>query len=161
MAKLTEEQGKDESDAAFAAFTLYRQLGGERSQAAVAEQLSLSEAQVAEWSTGHGWVARAKAWDAQESERAELEREAAQQPRPDTCEVCGEPIFTTREGYQIDQALVSDGPWLLYTTPEGQSIVPRPSNMQAGYHLHEHQREGINAPTLPESQPELVDEDAP
>jgi hypothetical protein len=149
VAKATEEQGKNEPDDAFAAFTLYRQMGGERSLAAVAEQLDLSASHVGDWSSEHGWVARAKAWDAMESERVELEREAAQQPKPDTCTECDEHVFTTREGYWIDQALVPDGPWLLYTTPEGTSVVPRPSNMQAGYHLHEHQAEGIEAPTLP------------
>lgn len=149
VAKLTHEQGAKEPDDAFAAFTVYRQLGGDRSQEAVAEQLDVSHSQVSEWSTAHGWVARAKAWDAMEAERVELEREASQQPQSDTCPTCHEHVFTTHEGYWIDQALVPDGPWTMYTTPEGTSVAPRPSNMQAGYHMHKHQPEGVQPPSLP------------
>jgi hypothetical protein len=148
VAKAAEEQGKNEPDDAYAAFTLYRQLGGDRSQAAVAAQLDVSESQVSEWSTEHGWVARAKAWDAMEAERVELEAEASQRPKPDTCPTCDQHVFTTHEGYWIDQALVPDGPWVLYTTPEGTSVAPRPSNMQAGYHMHKHQPEGVHPPSL-------------
>lgn len=149
MAKLTHEQGAKEPDDAYAAFTLYRQLGGDRSQAAVAEQFDIPESRVSEWSAEHGWVARAKAWDASEAERVELERATAQQPNPNDCPECGEHVFITHEGYWVDQALVPDGPWTMYTTPEGTSVAPRPTNMQAGYHMHKHQAEGMEPPTLP------------
>lgn len=53
----------DESDVAFEAFTIYRDLGPQRSQSAVARQINRELSQLKGWSLRHSWVARSLAWD--------------------------------------------------------------------------------------------------
>ena len=52
-----------ESAKAYAAFVVYRDLGAERSTAAVARSLGRSKTLIDRWSSRHGWVARARARD--------------------------------------------------------------------------------------------------
>ncbi len=54
----------DESPEAYAAFRAYRDLGSERSTAKVARKLGKSKQLMDRWSSRHGWVARAAAFDA-------------------------------------------------------------------------------------------------
>jgi hypothetical protein len=65
------ERQPEESDRAFAAFALYRDLGPRRSLDEVCRRLYGTQAgrkrdatgRVQEWSRAHGWVARCQAWD--------------------------------------------------------------------------------------------------
>lgn len=57
------ERQPDESDVAFEAFTVYRDLGPQRSQAAVANQINRELSQMKAWSLKHRWVTRSLAWD--------------------------------------------------------------------------------------------------
>jgi hypothetical protein len=54
-----------ESAKAFAAFCVYRDLGAQRSLAAVGRSLAKSTTLVARWSSQWSWVERVAAWDAQ------------------------------------------------------------------------------------------------
>lgn len=54
----------DETPPAWEGFVLYRDLGGDRSLAKVAQQLGKSLTLITRWSAEHDWVARAAAWDA-------------------------------------------------------------------------------------------------
>jgi hypothetical protein len=62
------------------AFTLYRDLGPQRSLAAVSQRLSKDPSLIGKWSMEDSWVMRAAAWDAeqdrvrQETMRAEVEK---------------------------------------------------------------------------------------
>lgn len=69
---LWERQGT-ESDRAFEAFAIYRDMGPGRSAVRVGEALSKSTRLIARWSTEWGWVERAGAWD-DEADRNERER---------------------------------------------------------------------------------------
>ena len=57
------ERQKGESAQAFEAFSIYRDLGSERSQQAVAKQLCKSRQLLARWSAQWEWVERARAYD--------------------------------------------------------------------------------------------------
>ena len=57
------ERQKGESAQAFEAFSIYRDLGSERSQQAVAKQLGKSRQLLARWSAQWEWVERARAYD--------------------------------------------------------------------------------------------------
>lgn len=52
-----------ETSKAYEAFSIYRDLGSERSTRRVAEQLSKSEALINRWSGKYDWPARSRAWD--------------------------------------------------------------------------------------------------
>jgi hypothetical protein len=52
-----------ETSKAYEAFSLYRDLGSERSTRRVSEQLAKSETLIKRWSGKYDWVARAGAWD--------------------------------------------------------------------------------------------------
>jgi hypothetical protein len=53
-----------ESDVAFEAFTIYRDMGPARSIAQVSRQLDKDVTLLERWSRRHGWVVRANTWDA-------------------------------------------------------------------------------------------------
>ena len=55
---------------AFAAFCVYRDLDGKRSVAKAAKILGKNVTTMGEWSSKNGWIARAKAWDAEIDRRA-------------------------------------------------------------------------------------------
>lgn len=59
-----------ESDVAYAAFLVYRDLGPDRSLKEVGRKLGKSKALMERWSVNHDWVVRASHWD------AELQRQA-------------------------------------------------------------------------------------
>jgi hypothetical protein len=63
-----------ESDKAFEAFALYRDLGPVRSAGTVAEELGKSRALIERWSSRWGWVERSGAWD-DEADRLRRERD--------------------------------------------------------------------------------------
>lgn len=65
----------DESEEAYEAFSLYRDLGMERSQVRVADQLGKSTTLINRWGSQWSWVVRARAWD-NEQDRLTLERNA-------------------------------------------------------------------------------------
>src|SRR5690606_17803428 len=68
MAQLWERQG-GETDKAYEAFALYRDMGVNRSVRDVAQQLGKSAALIARWSSKKNWVERVSAWDDHEDER--------------------------------------------------------------------------------------------
>lgn len=55
-----------ESDPAWQAFVIYRDMGLERGNAKVARELGKSKALMDRWSRAHQWVVRASAYDAEE-----------------------------------------------------------------------------------------------
>jgi hypothetical protein len=63
-----------ESAQAFAAFTVYAELGADRSLDAVARKLDKSRSLLGRWAARWDWVARARAWD---DHRVKVERAAA------------------------------------------------------------------------------------
>lgn len=52
-----------ESSKAYEAFVIYRDMGADRTTRSTAEALTKSETLIKEWSSKHGWVERAAAWD--------------------------------------------------------------------------------------------------
>ena len=52
-----------ETDPAWAAFVVYRDMGPQRSTAKTARSLGKSKTQMDQWSSKHGWVARVHAYD--------------------------------------------------------------------------------------------------
>ena len=74
MAQLFEQQ-PNESNKAFAAFTLYLSLGPERSVAEVGRKLMRSEVLIGRWSAKFDWPARVAAYNAH---LATVEREASE-----------------------------------------------------------------------------------
>lgn len=52
-----------ETSKAYEAFSIYRDMGAERTVRSVAERLNKSGTLIAGWSGKHGWVTRAAAWD--------------------------------------------------------------------------------------------------
>lgn len=66
---------KDESTKAYEAFSIYRDMGRERSLSKVAEKLQKSETLMGRWSRTFDWVKRAAKWD---DEQDRQEREIAQ-----------------------------------------------------------------------------------
>lgn len=54
---------RGETSKAYEAFTTYLELGSQRTTRRVAEELSKSETIIKGWSSQHGWVERARAWD--------------------------------------------------------------------------------------------------
>ncbi len=69
------ERQEKEGTRAFAAFTLYRDMGPQRSVRKVAQELDKSDTLIGRWSARHKWVERAAAWDA---EQDRIHREEAQ-----------------------------------------------------------------------------------
>jgi hypothetical protein len=67
------ERSADESEEAWEAFVLYRDMGVERSIRLVAQQLGKSEGLLQGWSSKHEWVRRAAYWD---NEQDRVRREA-------------------------------------------------------------------------------------
>lgn len=63
MARRPYERRDDESDQAFAAFVMYRDLGLERSQRKVAAALNKSETLMGRWAAAHKWRKRTLAYD--------------------------------------------------------------------------------------------------
>lgn len=62
MAELWERQEK-ETDKAFEAFCVYRDMGPERSLNKTVQKLSKNRTTLADWSSKYNWVKRAAAWD--------------------------------------------------------------------------------------------------
>ena len=67
------ERQPKESDVAFEAFAVYRDMGAERSHAKVVQKVGKNKGLIARWSRVHGWVARIEAWT---DEQDRLTREA-------------------------------------------------------------------------------------
>jgi len=57
------ERQQGESARAFEAFSLYLEMGADRSVRAVGQKLGKSRALVERWSSAHQWVDRCRAWD--------------------------------------------------------------------------------------------------
>lgn len=74
------ERQKGESAQAFEAFQLYRDAGADRAVRAVARTLGKSGTLIAGWSSKKAWVARCRAFDADQDKRA---RAAADRARED------------------------------------------------------------------------------
>lgn len=73
------EKKDNESAKAYEAFLHYRDLpAGERSLAKVAQELGKSTTLMSRWSTEHGWVTRAAAWDEEKQTGVDDELLAAQ-----------------------------------------------------------------------------------
>lgn len=73
------ERQRGESEQAWEAFQIYRdQKRGHRSQREVAATLGKTEALISRWSSLHGWVSRAAAYD---NEADRLDREAKEEER--------------------------------------------------------------------------------
>ena len=66
----------NESEKAFAAFCIYRDLGPDRSLSLVSVELQKSSRWIKEWSRTHEWVVRAKAYDNHLDEVRRQEEEA-------------------------------------------------------------------------------------
>lgn len=73
-----EDADPKETSKAYAAFLLYRDMGGQRALSRVAKALSKSETLINRWSFTHDWVSRAQAWDA---EQQRLDDEARRETR--------------------------------------------------------------------------------
>lgn len=71
------ERQKNEGPKPYEAFTIYRDLGKERTLPKVAEKLGKSLGLVTRWSGAHNWVERVTAWD------DEADRQAAQKQLKD------------------------------------------------------------------------------
>ena len=69
------DRREDESSKAYEAFTIYRDMGVDRSLSKVSEKLQKSETLMGRWSRTHDWVERAAKWD---DEQDRIEREIAQ-----------------------------------------------------------------------------------
>lgn len=67
------ERIEGESVKAYEAFTVYLNMGAERSLIAVARQLSKSKTLMARWSSTYGWVERVAAYDADVQRRVHAE----------------------------------------------------------------------------------------
>lgn len=65
MKRMSYERQDEETKKAFEAFTIYRDLGPERSIRKVSERLRKSEALLYRWSAQYEWVDRAKDYDAE------------------------------------------------------------------------------------------------
>jgi len=74
------EQQPGESDRAFAAFKLYRDMGAERTHKKVGAKLGKSTVQMEKWSRRWKWQIRIAAWN---EHRAQIEREAMDQAARD------------------------------------------------------------------------------
>ena len=57
------ERQEGETARAYEGFSVYRDMGAERSLAKVGQRLGKSKAQMEKWSKKYSWVARAEAWD--------------------------------------------------------------------------------------------------
>jgi hypothetical protein len=64
------ERRKGETGPAWEAFLTYREMGLSRSAAKVAKALGKSATLMNRWSSAHGWVERAAAWDTHLDQRA-------------------------------------------------------------------------------------------
>jgi hypothetical protein len=62
---------------AFEAFAIYRDMGYQRSLAAVRWKLHKSKSLLERWSAAHGWVKRVAAWDAYNDRESRNELEQA------------------------------------------------------------------------------------
>lgn len=71
------ERQPNEGPKPYEAFTIYRDLGKERTLPKVAEQLGKSLGLISRWSSAHNWVERVSAWD------DEADRQAAQKQLKD------------------------------------------------------------------------------
>lgn len=60
------ERQKGETSRAYEAFTVYRDMGPDRSINKTAQKLSKNRTTIAEWSARNDWVKRAAAWDAEQ-----------------------------------------------------------------------------------------------
>ena len=69
------DRRKDETTKAYEAFSIYRDMGRERSIVKVSEVLNKSGSLISRWSGQHAWVSRAAEWD---DEQDRIERERAQ-----------------------------------------------------------------------------------
>lgn len=67
------ERRQGESEQAFEAFTVYRNMGLKRSNRAVCEKLSKSRQLISRWKSKYEWDIRAKAWDNELEEEARAE----------------------------------------------------------------------------------------
>ena len=67
------ERQSNESDVAFEAFAIYRDMGPERGYAKVAQKLHKSQTIINRWGRTHNWVSRTESWD---SEQDRLVRES-------------------------------------------------------------------------------------
>ena len=57
------ERQENESAKAYESFSIYRDMGVERSLAKVGQQVGKSKKMMEKWSKAHNWVARAEQWD--------------------------------------------------------------------------------------------------
>lgn len=60
------ERQKGETSKAWEAFSIYRDMGADRSHAKLSQRLSKNTRTIAEWSKKYEWVKRAAAWDAEQ-----------------------------------------------------------------------------------------------
>ena len=60
------ERQQDETSKAYEAFTVYRDLGTNRSITKTSQTLNKNRTTIAEWSTKYDWVKRAAAWDSEQ-----------------------------------------------------------------------------------------------
>lgn len=67
------ERRQGESEQAFEAFTVYRNMGLKRSNRGVCEKLSKSRQLISRWKSRYEWDVRAKAWDNELEEEARSE----------------------------------------------------------------------------------------
>lgn len=67
------ERQNDESEKAYEAFVIYRELGAERSTTKVSERLGKSLALIQRWCRTHKWVDRCRAYDNHLDEKARAE----------------------------------------------------------------------------------------
>jgi len=66
------ERQKNESSPAYEAFSLYQNMGAERSYAKVVEKLRKSETLINRWGSQWNWIERTRAWDNELTKVTEL-----------------------------------------------------------------------------------------
>lgn len=65
----------NETPKAYAAFSIYRDMGAERTLKAVAKQLNVTITNLARWSGPNEWVKRCNLWDTEQSRILRIEQE--------------------------------------------------------------------------------------
>lgn len=94
--KVWEQQPK-ESDPAYAAFSIYRDMGKNRTIAAVVRECGKNRSLIDRWHKGHNWAARCRAYDnsIDEEARKKGRRRSGQHPQNAPANSCPAPTKGT------------------------------------------------------------------
>lgn len=106
------ERQEGETPKAFEAFSIYRDMGIDRSLRKVVQQLNKNLTTIAEWSSKYEWVDRVAAWDAEQDRIARLEQiKDIKKMRKRHASIAGQMLLKAAEALQIipaDEVKASD-----------------------------------------------------